>query len=383
MKLTKSQRKFLKTIENPKDKKHQKQQFKLQNKFDKFGLVEEIIFIDGIFKTDNPELIAFLNECPTVGKVGESNATKSTWFEEISKESENKFMEQMKIFCPANFEENSLTKETLRDLTEPKAEQIEEESLPDFIKKCEHRLLQDLDHGTCVYMYEKCLRRQQYVLASKFGLKQIEILSKFDDEKLKSFLQQGFINLLTMLKAKRLKLQNTTKNDNQDVTTEFCVEITEENKEVLQKIFSDYHKGRASNLVSGRLLHSNSLFTQCFESNSLAKNLPVVSTEEFFRYIGKEELIKDYQFFKECTNISKMYSPKLLEELVEFSEKACKQKPLEFDLPKKENPIQDIECLSINEVIYSGVLMLDSPLCKNLKNYLIDIVGKKTNPLNL
>mgnify|MGYP003396779791 FL=1 len=86
MSLSKRQKDFLKTIKNPKDKKHQKQQFKLQNKFYKFGLVEEIIFIDGIFKTDNPELIAFFNECPMVEKI----------------------------------EENSLTKESLRDITEPK-----------------------------------------------------------------------------------------------------------------------------------------------------------------------------------------------------------------------------------------------------------------------
>ena len=55
MKLTKKQKKFLKTIKNKKERKNQKQQIKLQNKFDKFGLVEEIIFTDGIFKTDNPD----------------------------------------------------------------------------------------------------------------------------------------------------------------------------------------------------------------------------------------------------------------------------------------------------------------------------------------
>jgi len=174
-KLTKKQRKFLKTIENPKDKKYQKQQFKLQNKFDKFGLGEEIIFIDGIFKTDNPELIAFFNECPMVGKVGESNVTKETWYgktiEEIKEKSEQalknflnvnvtnlgfntktgdktiiereidienpfsatqKIIDRVKIiesegtihffttpFVP-KLDINSLTKESLRDLTEPK-----------------------------------------------------------------------------------------------------------------------------------------------------------------------------------------------------------------------------------------------------------------------
>ena len=75
MKLTKKQKKFLKTIDNPKERKNQKQQFKLQNKFDKFGLGEEIIFIDGIFKTDNPKLIAFFNEYPLVGKVEENSLT--------------------------------------------------------------------------------------------------------------------------------------------------------------------------------------------------------------------------------------------------------------------------------------------------------------------
>lgn len=322
MKLTKKQKKFLKTIENPKDRKHQKQQFKLQNKFDK-NLID-IVFVDGEFKTDNPNMIDFFEQAYFVTK--KDNPDKYVWHEHNIGEA----FEKMK---------NSLTEETLRDLTEPKTEKpplglkpkyihdeqrlsevknaidryfeknkeipsewieekyqldkivnlrkaeqltnkevpiesdLKKESLSDFIERCKRSLLQDLDHGTCMGMYENCVRRQHYVLASKFREKQIEILSKFDNEKLNSFLQQGFINMQTLVKAKTLRSQNMSKTP--DV------------------------------------------------------------------------------------------------------------KPLEFDLPKKENPIQDIECLSINDIIYSRVLVLDSPLFQSLKNYLIDIVDKKTNPSRL
>ena len=169
LKLSRFQKDFLKTIKNPKDKKYQKQQFKLQNKFYKFGLVEEIIFIDGIFKTDNPELIAFFNECPMVEKV----------------------------------EENSLTKESLRDITEPKAESLINKEAPKgknilsedllfsenkkldisievFIKDCEKWLLHDLDFGTCIGIKNRCVSFKQFELASKFRDKEIQILSKFD-----------------------------------------------------------------------------------------------------------------------------------------------------------------------------------------------------------
>ena len=402
MSLSKRQKDFLKTIENPKDKKYQKQQFKLQNKFYKFGLVEEIIFIDGIFKTDNPELIAFFNECPMVGKV----------------------------------EENSLTKESLRDITEPKAESLINKEAPKgknilsedllfsenkkldisievFIKDCEKWLLHDLDFGTCIGIKNRCVSFKQFELASKFRDKEIQILSKFDEEKLNSFLQQGFIDLNTMVQVKKL-----SKSNNSDIPKEFCVEITEENKGVLQKISC------IPKLDRGFYLRSNSdgnsyeqVHTNLRRNSSDYELYREVSTEEFLRYIGKEELIgksvsekthKQNMLEKEINeyfnlmidevNNGNDYSP-----LLQLIEICCKKllhlsnpvlavgkinettdaKPLDFDLPKKENPIQNIECLSINDIIDSGVLIVESPLCQKQKDYLVDLVNYKTNPLNL
>lgn len=296
MGLKNKQKKFLKTIENPKQREQQRIQFKLQNKFDEKS--DYLIFTDGVCKVPNTKF--------------------NQWYLNKKIEAEEKFNQLCDGHIPKGDsleeEQNSLTKEEIFDLTNPSM------FFPEIIDKIKMR------------------RKEQ------------EIISKSN------------VN---------------------SIPPEFCVKITEENKDVLQEIWSNFHKNIVRNLNVGSFLFSNSLFTFCFQSNEEFKKSKIVSTEEFLIYIGKEELIKDYQFFKECTNISKMYSPKLLEKLVEFSEKARKQKPLEFDLPKKENPIQDIECLSINDVLKSSVLIVESPLCKNLKNYLIDIVEKKTNPLNL
>lgn len=73
----------------------------------------------------------------------------------------------------------------------------------------------------------------------------------------------------------------------------FCVEITDDNKEVLEKIWKDFHNDRVGYL-DNNFLHSNSLHTYCYSSNvseDNSKPIQVVSTEEFLRYIGKESLI--------------------------------------------------------------------------------------------
>lgn len=394
MSLSKKQKDFLKTIKDKKTRKHQKQQFKLQNKFDK-NLID-IVFVDGEFKTDNPNMIYFFEQAYFVTK--KDNAEKYVWHEHNIGES----FEKMK---------NSLTEETLRDLTEPK-----EESLSDFLEKCERSLLQNLDHGTCMDMYKNCVRRQQYVLASQFKLKQIEILSKFDDEKLNSFLQQGFIDMQTLVKAKTLRSQNIVKTDNQDIPKEFCVEITEENRDVLASL-SLYAKTTFNSIKKfdiGNFFISNTLFGFLIINDETyldllgigRKEIPIVSINDFFKYINKEDFLlsfnndfKSFKLIKEYPNSPKINTIHISthrlyrgdEYYVEYPEfwkeldsaKTKEPKPLEFDLPKKENPIQDIECLSINDIIYSGVLILESPLCQNLKNHLIDIVEKKTNPLNL
>lgn len=65
MKLTKSQKKILKSIPNKKIRLEQKLQFKIQNRF---LSREPIIFIDGMFETDNPSIIEFLSQHPMCEK---------------------------------------------------------------------------------------------------------------------------------------------------------------------------------------------------------------------------------------------------------------------------------------------------------------------------
>jgi len=242
MKLTKKQRKFLKTIENPKDRKYQKQQFKLQNKFDSSTLV----FIGGVCSTKREEFERI-------------NGKGKTWMEATAKEVDEKFNKAVeKMYEEMSGSENSLTKESLRDLTEPKAESLinkeapkgynlEEKSLSDFIKDCEKWLLHDLDFGTCSGIKNRCVSFKQFELASKFRDKEIQILSKFDEEKLNSFLQQGFIDLNTMIQVKKL-----SKTENENIPKEFCVEITEENKEVLHKIYKEKRSISEAKLLQAR-----------------------------------------------------------------------------------------------------------------------------------
>jgi hypothetical protein len=77
---------------------------------------------------------------------------------------------------------------------------------------------------------------------------------------------------------------------------EFCVEITDENKEVLQQIWAK--RGQA---VVGNYLLTNSLNTFLIQNDEPflwiedfgKKQLPTVTTEQFLRYIGKENLIEN------------------------------------------------------------------------------------------
>jgi hypothetical protein len=75
---------------------------------------------------------------------------------------------------------------------------------------------------------------------------------------------------------------------------EFCVEVTDGNKEVLQQIWAK--RGQA---VIGNYLVTNSLNTFLIQNDEPflwiedfgKKQLPTVTTEEFLKYIGKEDLI--------------------------------------------------------------------------------------------
>lgn len=100
MKLTKTQKDFLKTIKNKDNRKYQKQQFKIQNKFDKDVEVIHVVFKNGVFRTNNPSIIKYLNGLLSV-KPFEKTSDTIIW--------NDRFVE----------DKNSLTKETLESLTNP------------------------------------------------------------------------------------------------------------------------------------------------------------------------------------------------------------------------------------------------------------------------
>jgi len=147
-------------------------------------------------------------------------------------------------------EENSLTKESLRDLTEPKTENSEREKI-DFIPTGD-------------------FFRDSINLATQSSklIKQI-------------------------YKEKAIRLEKLSKTDNSDIPKEFCVEITEENKKILQKAYNQH----SVILTTGRYIVYFELGNEIFNYPEAPKNKQIVSTEEFLRYIGKEDLIDDKKVY--------------------------------------------------------------------------------------
>ena len=184
MSLSKKQKDFLKTIENPKDKKYQKQQFKLQNKFYKFGLGEEIIFIDGIFKTDNPELIAFFNECPMVGKVEENSLTKESLRDITDPKTDeaSKFCEEFR-----NLATNPLISEQHLDIFLAKTDQIlsKEPPIGDKLELSEMYLESILNDNLSLDLVRDlkglCVKNKLYSLSAKFRDKEKELEKKVNN----------------------------------------------------------------------------------------------------------------------------------------------------------------------------------------------------------
>jgi len=75
---------------------------------------------------------------------------------------------------------------------------------------------------------------------------------------------------------------------------DFCVEITDENRDVLEKVWNKFHNDM-DGVLDNNYLHSNSLHSKCFSSNVSTDNeieVDIVSTKEFLKLIGKSDLIK-------------------------------------------------------------------------------------------
>lgn len=317
LKLSILQKEFLKGIPNKKARQEQKIQFKLQNSYN-----GNVVFINGKFETDLEKLAHFMNGHPIMDIMfkedfEEINGKGKTWYETSAKEVEEKW--NKKVINVILSSEPTLTKEVLNDLTNPKIEITRN----DYLTLFEMSLLSDLT-----------LREVNCCISELAFNTRIEA-----EEKDK---------LWNKFKGIKEKLVNPEKQDiieksnNNDIPMEFCVEITKENVACLTFIWATFHKDTFGILKPGSFLHSNSLFTYCIQSNVPTNNkiVYIVSTEEFLRYIGKEDLTPkennhkfiDYGEFKN--------------EIPDFKHN-FNQKPLEFDLPKKEDKV----CLFIDEII--------------------------------
>lgn len=131
---------------------------------------------------------------------------------------------------------------------------------------------------------------------------------------------------------------------------------------------------KLQNSYNGNVVFINGKFETDLEKLAHFMNghpmMDIMFKEEFLRCIGKEDLIPkennhkfiDYGEFKNT--------------IPDFKHN-FNQKPLEFDLLTNKDIINYIECLSIQDIIDSRVLIESSPLCQNLKNHLSELVSKR------
>lgn len=143
---------------------------------------------------------------------------------------------------------------------------------------------------------------------------------------------------------------------------EFCVEVTDENKSVLDKLWNQFWKTFEVGLCKG-YLHSNSLCA--FLDLSLSsRDFPIVTTDEFLKYIGREDLIE-----RKSVKISELPSKQFEFEKVEFNTK--NYNPEEIELSK-----HNIEQREVSE---QGSELLKFDMLKDDKDIFMEIynLGKK------
>lgn len=187
----------------------------------------------------------------------------------------------------------------------------------------------------------------------------------------------------------------------EETPKEFCVKITEENIEILKTTCNSERIKNLDYFSMGCFVikRSNTTELLCDTKHSVEKNLiPIVSTEEFLRYIGKEDLIrniskvvpehlrenpitpdkcfkafsfsthepkKNYSLGEVAHKVAKLALEKIeknnedpknikLSEIIKdlYSEKETK--PLKFDLPDKEEDfnVKDYLCFDLEELFY-------------------------------
>lgn len=132
---------------------------------------------------------------------------------------------------------------------------------------------------------------------------QISYLKSLDSKKKKrKFLLDCFVEdievwseleeLIQKVNKKAKESQELIEKSNEvaKLPTDFCVEITQSNKEVLEKLWNQFFNKVGVSFCEG-YLHSNSL-CDFFDISLSSRNLPIVTTDEFLKYIGREDLIE-------------------------------------------------------------------------------------------
>lgn len=270
MKLTKNQKHFLKTIKDKKIRKYQKQQFKLQNEFENRQIIKQFPFsiVDISFKEGFEKV----------------NCKGFYWYKHSTKEAEEKFNELAKKYIP---EENESTQKISCEIKsdeilsreKPKGIELNKEFLQETLDKSEDlKLCQDLKNI--------CVKFQDYEYASKFRQKVWDILDTLSKEKLYELVRNGTILMSDFINSEKRKSDKLVEPKT-EFTKEFCVEITEENRKILD-IASIKRNSAGNRLIVGQ-------FLVCNNEEFLLSDFrccKLVTTQEFLKLIGREDLIK-------------------------------------------------------------------------------------------
>jgi len=154
----------------------------------------------------------------------------------------------------------------------------------------------------------------------------------------------------------------------------FCVEITDENAKLLNSIWQNFNHTKGSIAVACKFLNSNSAINYLAPSVGLLDSVKIVTTEEFLKYIGREDLI----FKKEATNLSRLYNPELIKEFEQIKEKEDLQTINTFDeLTEFISESLMLEIYELGKKDQQEISKTDSRYQKRRENYLRDKFIKK------
>lgn len=248
-KITKKQKMFLKTIKNEVFRQNQKQQFILQNRFDEF--------------------FSNVEDCCVTPPA--NNLNKFT-----------KTLSSLPFFLKpiGDNKENSLSKKSLRGLTEPKIIETPDAPNPLFCTLDEMGLFKSNDND--------------------------------------------YNNHWNNIAAKKIS----------DVPKEFCVEITGDNFKVLSVVISETHSVNF-HMPIGSYLNNDITVTKI-------GIVSVVSTEDFLTYIGKSDMISLIEV-DGIPRISENLYDLGYRVLPESNDPKVNYHVVESSLPKKEYTLKDME----------------------------------------